>query len=85
MSDAKKCAACGATLPDGAVECGVCKERETWVTVDGHLRFLARETVGKLASLGIFGIGFLLIFSSEGLALHDLMAHSRVVRRKEAK
>ena len=150
MSDAKKCAACVATLPDGAVECGVCKERETWVTVasggvlervgagifdfvflgsviaglliagvglwsvfvawiafielgyqlrgslgkalfglsvnvDGHLRFLVRETVGKLASLGIFGIGFLLIFSSEGLALHDLMAHSRVVRRKEAK
>ena len=150
MSDTEKCAACGATLPDGAVECGVCKERETWVTVasggvlervgagifdfvflgsviaallivgvglwsvfvawiafielgyqlrgslgkalfglsvnvDGHLRFLVRETVGKLASLGIFGIGFLLIFSSEGLALHDLMAHSRVVRRKEAK
>lgn len=55
------------------------------VNVDGHLRFLLRETIGKLASLAIFGIGFLLIFSSEGLALHDLMAHSRVVRRKEAK
>jgi S1-C subfamily serine protease len=49
--------------------------------VDGRLRFFLRESLGKFASLAMFGIGFLLIFSSEGLALHDLIVGSRVVQR----
>jgi hypothetical protein len=52
MSDAKKCAACGAALPDGAAECGVCKERETWVTV-------ASGGVLERVGAGIFDFVFL--------------------------
>jgi S1-C subfamily serine protease len=39
-----------------------------------------RETIGKLASLATFGIGFLMILSGERLALHDYMAKTSVVR-----
>src|SRR5206468_12448496 len=35
-----------------------------------------------LASVATFGIGFLLVFSSERLALHDHIARTRVVRRR---
>ena len=52
MSDPEKCAACVATLPDGAVECGVCKERETWVTV-------ASGGVLERVGAGIFDFVFL--------------------------
>lgn len=39
-----------------------------------------RETIGKLASLAIFGIGYLMILSKEHQALHDYMAKTRVLR-----
>jgi S1-C subfamily serine protease/RNA polymerase subunit RPABC4/transcription elongation factor Spt4 len=50
------------------------------VPVKTRFQHYLRETVGKLASLAIFGIGFLMIFSKERLALHDYMAKTRVLR-----
>lgn len=50
------------------------------VPVKSRFQHYLRETLGKLASLAIFGIGFLMIFSKERLALHDYMAATRVLR-----
>ena len=50
------------------------------VEVTPRARYYIRETVGKLASTVTFGIGFLMMFSNDGLALHDLIAKSSVVR-----
>ncbi len=50
------------------------------VPVKTRFQHYLRETVGKLASLAIFGIGFLMIFSKERLALHDYMAKTRILR-----
>lgn len=54
------------------------------VRFNSRSRYYLRETVGKLASLSIFGIGFLLIFSKEGRALHDLIADTYVVPIKRS-
>jgi S1-C subfamily serine protease len=54
------------------------------VRFNSRTRYYLRETIGKLASLTIFGIGFLLIFSKEGLALHDLIADTCVVPVKRS-
>lgn len=43
-----------------------------------------RETIGKIASLATFGIGFLMILSKERLALHDYMAKTSVRRTGNA-
>ena len=43
-------------------------------------QYYLRETLGKLGSLAIFCIGFLMIFSRERLALHDYVASTRVLR-----
>lgn len=43
-----------------------------------------RETIGKIASLATFGIGFLMILSKERLALHDYMAKTSVLRTGNA-
>ncbi len=50
------------------------------VPVKSRRQHYLRETVGKLASLAIFGIGYLMILSKEHLALHDYMAKTRVLR-----
>jgi len=50
------------------------------IEVKGRGRYYLRETFGKLASTATFGIGFLLILSKEGLALHDYIAGTRVVQ-----
>lgn len=50
------------------------------VEVTGRKNYYLREVVGKFASFLTFGIGFLMIFGDEGLALHDLIARSRVTR-----
>ena len=50
------------------------------VSVKNRARHYLRETIGKLASVATFGIGFLMVFSSEKLALHDYMARTSVVR-----
>ncbi|GEM_PF-3958883 len=39
-----------------------------------------RETIGKIASVATFGIGFLMVLSKERLALHDYMAKTSVLR-----
>lgn len=49
------------------------------VQVSGRARHYLRETLGKLASMATFGIGFLLVFSKERLALHDYIAKTRIV------
>lgn len=54
------------------------------VPVKNRLQLYLRETAGKLASLSIFGIGFLMIFSRERLGLHDYMAKTEVIRRGTA-
>jgi S1-C subfamily serine protease len=54
------------------------------VRFNSRTRYYLRETIGKLASLAIFGIGFLLIFSKEGRALHDLIADTSVVPVKRS-
>lgn len=51
------------------------------VPVKNRLQLYLRETAGKLASLSIFGIGFLMIFSRERLGLHDYIAKTKVLRR----
>jgi S1-C subfamily serine protease len=43
-----------------------------------------RETIGKIASLATFGIGFLMILSKERLALHDYMAKTSVLKTGDA-
>ena len=48
-----------------------------------HQHYL-RETIGKIASLATFGIGFLMILSKERLALHDYMAKTSVLRTGKA-
>jgi S1-C subfamily serine protease len=53
------------------------------VTSSGRKQYYLRETVGKIASTAIFGIGFFLVFSKEGLALHDLIARTCVVPAKQ--
>ena len=50
------------------------------VPVKTRRQHYLRETIGKLASLAIFGIGYLMIFSKEHQALHDYMAKTRVLR-----
>jgi len=50
------------------------------IPVKSRRQHYFRETVGKLASLAIFGIGYLMILSKEHLALHDYMAKTRVLR-----
>lgn len=50
------------------------------IPVRSRYQHYLRETIGKLASLAIFGIGFLMILSKEHLALHDYMAKTRVLR-----
>lgn len=50
------------------------------VSVKNRRQHYLRETIGKLASLAIFGIGYLMILSKEHQALHDYMAKTRVVR-----
>jgi S1-C subfamily serine protease/RNA polymerase subunit RPABC4/transcription elongation factor Spt4 len=52
----------------------------TSVPAKNRVQHYLRETIGKLASLSIFGIGFLMIFSREHRALHDYMAKTEVVR-----
>jgi len=52
------------------------------VQVSGRARHYLRETLGKLASMATFGIGFLLVFSKERLALHDHIARTHVVLRR---
>jgi S1-C subfamily serine protease len=52
------------------------------VQVKGRAQHYLRETIGKLASTAIFGIGFLMIFSKEHLALHDYMAKTSVQRMR---
>jgi Trypsin-like peptidase domain/RDD family len=54
------------------------------VPVKNRFQLYLRETAGKLASLSIFGIGFLMIFSRERLGLHDYMAKTKVLRRGTA-
>lgn len=54
------------------------------VPVKGRYQHYFRETIGKLASLATFGIGFLMVLSEEGLALHDYMAGTRVLRVRKA-
>lgn len=50
------------------------------IPVNTRRQHYFRETVGKLASLALFGIGYLMIFSREHQALHDYMAKTRVLR-----
>jgi len=50
------------------------------VPVKTRFQHYLRETLGKAASLALFGIGFLMIFSKERLALHDYVATTRVLR-----
>jgi S1-C subfamily serine protease len=50
------------------------------VPVKNRFQHYLRETVGKFASLSIFGIGFLMIFSRERLGLHDYIAKTKVSR-----
>ena len=54
------------------------------VSAKNRFQHYLREMIGKLASLSIFGIGFLMIFSREHLALHDHMAKTKVVRSGRA-
>ena len=54
------------------------------VPVTGRLQHFVRETVGKLASLATFGIGFVMAFSNERRALHDYMAGTSVLRSGKA-
>ena len=54
------------------------------VPTNNRFRHYLRETIGKLASFAIFGIGFLMVFSGEHLALHDYMAGTKVVRSGRA-
>lgn len=49
------------------------------VNSSGRRNYYFRETVGKFASFATFGIGFLLVFSKNRLALHDYMARTQVV------
>jgi len=48
--------------------------------VKNRAYYFLRETIGKIASLATFGIGFVMILSKEGMAIHDHMAKTRVVR-----
>jgi S1-C subfamily serine protease len=50
------------------------------VVVPAHRVYYFRETIGKLASVATFGIGFALVLTKESLALHDYMAGSKVER-----
>jgi S1-C subfamily serine protease len=50
------------------------------VPVKGRAQHYLRETIGKLASVATFGIGFLMVLSNEHLALHDYMAKTSVLR-----
>jgi S1-C subfamily serine protease len=50
------------------------------VRFDRRTQYYLREVIGKLASLAVFGIGFLLVLSKEHLALHDFMAKTSVDR-----
>jgi S1-C subfamily serine protease len=49
------------------------------VATSGRLCYYIRETVGKLASLMTFGIGFMMSLTEEKLALHDYIGRTRVV------
>jgi S1-C subfamily serine protease len=49
------------------------------VMSSGRRAYYLRETVGKLASLLTFGIGFLMTLTDEKLALHDYIGRTRVV------
>ncbi|MBL6989622.1 MAG: RDD family protein [Bacteriovoracaceae bacterium] len=47
----------------------------------GRLRAFLREWIGKIMSAMIFGIGFLLpLFRKDRLALHDMVASTKVVK-----
>ena len=50
------------------------------VPITSRWQYYLRETVGKLASASTFGIGFLMVFGNERLALHDYIAKTKVVR-----
>jgi S1-C subfamily serine protease len=50
------------------------------VESNGRGGFYLRETIAKLASIATFGIGFLMIFGADHLALHDLIAKTQVVQ-----
>lgn len=50
------------------------------VPVTGRSQHYLREAIGKLASVVTFGIGFLMVFSKERLALHDHMSKTVVLR-----
>lgn len=49
------------------------------VIVQNRPAFFFRETIGKLASVLTFGVGFLLVFTRDRLAMHDYMANTSVV------
>ncbi len=55
-----------------------------YINEKNRLQHYLRETVGKTASLATLGIGFLMIFSKERLALHDYMAKTSVLRTGNA-
>jgi S1-C subfamily serine protease len=50
------------------------------VPITSRSQYYLRETIGKLASVATFGIGFLMVFSKERLALHDHMSKTAVLR-----
>ncbi len=50
------------------------------VPITGRSQYYLREIIGKPASFATFGIGFLMVFSKERLALHDHMSKTAVLR-----
>ena len=50
------------------------------IVVSGRAQFYLRETIGKLASVATFGIGFLVVMGNERMAFHDYIAKTRVVQ-----
>ena len=48
------------------------------VVVSNRRTYLFRETIGKLASVATFGVGFALVLTKDRLAMHDYMARTSV-------
>jgi len=48
------------------------------VVIPNRRALYFRETIGKLASIATFGVGFALVLTKDRLALHDYMARTSV-------
>jgi S1-C subfamily serine protease len=49
------------------------------VTVPNRRTYFFREIIGKAASVATFGVGFAIVLSKDGLAMHDYMAKTAVI------